>query len=267
MGNHYIPNAVDDIRFDRDMAWDKYWDTKSNESLEVLITLYRDIMGPSVNAAIRRKPAIIQNDEIEAAALIGLYQSIVAYDDDMNISFEVYAPWRIRGSIIDEINSMTLPGFKDGPDGVLDLNNQDSENKEEVSYEQVLRSLPHDVSEFMDLVFNRGVSVEDLARRAGLTPAFGLKTKSDVLKTIKITFQDNDGKYKKKSKSNKSFDKLIVPVRKLLSKAPITVYREEPVEPLENIGLTSQMIPKLQLPTHRSWLNRLKGPIKRSMSF
>ncbi len=68
--------------------------------------MYRDMIDPYVATASSKAPPSVTKEEIEVAAIIGLYQAILAYDASKGVTFEVYAPWRIRGAITDEIRSL-----------------------------------------------------------------------------------------------------------------------------------------------------------------
>lgn len=94
------------ISVERSRAWDAYWLARTCYTIERLVDLYRDIITPHVDSVFSRQPVGVYYEEIVVAALLGLYQAIVAYDQNKGVGFEVYAAWRIKNTILDEIRAL-----------------------------------------------------------------------------------------------------------------------------------------------------------------
>lgn len=86
--------------------WEEYFKTGSTKALSDLAAAYEPLVKKIVGVFIRKKPANLEYDDLFQAGRMGLIDAISRFKTNTGASFKTYASIRIRGSIIDEINSM-----------------------------------------------------------------------------------------------------------------------------------------------------------------
>jgi RNA polymerase sigma factor (sigma-70 family) len=64
--------------------------------------------------AARRLPRCVRRDEVEAAALAGLWRAALAYDPGRGVLFRTYAAWRVRGEVLELLREQVLAGPRRG---------------------------------------------------------------------------------------------------------------------------------------------------------
>lgn len=97
--NENSPNPEQEV-------WEAYRANPSNETVEEIIKLYLPLVRKIAGSFIRKKPAGLEYDDLIQAGNMGLMDAIQKFRTDAGASFKTYASIRIRGSILDEINSM-----------------------------------------------------------------------------------------------------------------------------------------------------------------
>lgn len=87
-------------------AWEDYFATKDEEAKSVLVAHYQFLVKHIMRPFWHKKPFLLDHDDLLQAGNIGLIQAIERYSDDRDAMFETFAQLRIRGAILDEINSL-----------------------------------------------------------------------------------------------------------------------------------------------------------------
>lgn len=87
-------------------AWDKYFATKDESAKAVLVEHYQFLVKHIMKPFWHKKPFLLDHSDLISAGNIGLIQAIERYTNDRNAMFETFAQLRIRGAILDEINSL-----------------------------------------------------------------------------------------------------------------------------------------------------------------
>jgi len=93
------PDVVDDL-------WQQYLIKPSDKVLSQLLVAYEPLVKKIVGVYLKKKPANLDYDDLFQAGRMGLIDAISRFTPDKGASFKTYASIRIRGSILDEINSM-----------------------------------------------------------------------------------------------------------------------------------------------------------------
>ena len=88
--------------------WQEYFTTRSSKTISKLAVAYEPLVRKIVGVYLKKKPANLEYDDLFQAGRMGLLDAISRFDpeNDKGASFKTYASIRIRGSILDEINSM-----------------------------------------------------------------------------------------------------------------------------------------------------------------
>lgn len=86
--------------------WAEYFKTRAPKVVALLSSAYEPLVRKIVSVYLRKKPANLEYDDLFQAGRMGLLDAISRFDPKNGASFKTYASIRIRGSIIDEINSM-----------------------------------------------------------------------------------------------------------------------------------------------------------------
>jgi RNA polymerase sigma factor for flagellar operon FliA len=100
VANHY--NQPEDIK----KLWDAYTNDPSPYNLSSLMEAYTPLVKNIAAGFVRKKPHSLDYDDLFQAGNMGLMDAIGRFNPSAGASFKTYATIRIRGSIIDEINSM-----------------------------------------------------------------------------------------------------------------------------------------------------------------
>jgi hypothetical protein len=195
-------------------AWEEFWKTRSSESMERLVEIYINLINPYVSSAMQKATPTLGRDEIEAAAILGLYQAIIAFDAGKNIDFEVYGPWRIRGTIADELRTVE-PGTLNAENTVL-LSTAVAADNHLISDQKVLHVLPSDIAEFLGLFFSGKKQVKDIAKTSGMSETYIQATRNEVLNIVRRTFYDAGGVFNPAVPASNPFAGVINSVRKIL---------------------------------------------------
>lgn len=64
----------------------------------------------SARRMARRLPRCVRREEVEAAALVGLWRAALAYDPGRGVLFRTYLAWRVRGEVLDALRADVLAG-------------------------------------------------------------------------------------------------------------------------------------------------------------
>ena len=86
--------------------WEEYYQTPNRLTLEKLMKAYLPLVKKIAGTFIRKKHNTLDYDDLIQAGNMGLMDAIGKFKPDAGASFKTYASIRIRGSILDEINSM-----------------------------------------------------------------------------------------------------------------------------------------------------------------
>lgn len=91
---------------DVELLWAAYRKKPNKQSLEALMKVYTPLVKNIAAGFIRKKPHMLDYDDLLQAGNMGLMDAIGRFNPEAGASFKTYATIRIRGSILDEINSM-----------------------------------------------------------------------------------------------------------------------------------------------------------------
>ena len=103
MGNDV---AVLSEKVDIQDVWSEFYMTHGDDSRNLLIEHYRDIVRYSAERLHTKLSANVELDDLISSGIFGLMDAIDAYDPDRGVNFETYCAPRIKGSILDEIRRM-----------------------------------------------------------------------------------------------------------------------------------------------------------------
>jgi RNA polymerase sigma factor FliA len=91
---------------DVELLWQRYRKEPDKQNLEALMKVYVPLVKNIAAGFIRKKPHLLDYDDLLQAGNMGLMDAIGRFNPNAGASFKTYATIRIRGSILDEINSM-----------------------------------------------------------------------------------------------------------------------------------------------------------------
>ncbi|MBU8922050.1 MAG: FliA/WhiG family RNA polymerase sigma factor [Bacteroidales bacterium] len=94
-----------DKNSDRTELWETFTETGSEKVRESLILEYIHLVKYAAGRIAVSLPSHIEIDDLFAAGMLGLIQSVEKYDITRMTKFETYAIPRIRGSMLDELRS------------------------------------------------------------------------------------------------------------------------------------------------------------------
>lgn len=77
---------------------------------EQLIRDHLPLVGWAVGEIATRVPRFVPKDDLESAAMFGLYQAARTFDPDRGVPFAAFARQRIRGAVVDELRSRDWAG-------------------------------------------------------------------------------------------------------------------------------------------------------------
>lgn len=86
--------------------WKEYAANPDKDNLQRLMASYLPLVKKIAGGFIRKKHNTLDYDDLIQAGNMGLMDAISKFKTDAGASFKTYASIRIRGSILDEINSM-----------------------------------------------------------------------------------------------------------------------------------------------------------------
>mgnify|MGYP000594905074 CR=1 FL=1 len=86
--------------------WQAYALTPNRLTLQKLMKAYLPLVKKIAGGFVRKKPNTLDYDDLIQAGNMGLMDAIGKFNPNAGASFKTYASIRIRGSILDEINSM-----------------------------------------------------------------------------------------------------------------------------------------------------------------
>lgn len=87
-------------------AWDDYFATRDEAAKAILVAHYQFLVKHIMRPFWHKKPFLLDHEDLLQAGNIGLIQAIERYSADREAMFETFAQLRIRGAILDEINSL-----------------------------------------------------------------------------------------------------------------------------------------------------------------
>lgn len=87
-------------------AWEQYFDSKDEKAKAVLVEHYQFLVKHIMKPFWHKKPFLLDHQDLISAGNIGLIQAIERYTQGREAMFETFAQLRIRGAILDEINSL-----------------------------------------------------------------------------------------------------------------------------------------------------------------
>lgn len=87
-------------------SWEDYIANPTPEFKDRVIEVYGYIPRTIAYQFSRKKPHVLEMDDLIQAGNLGLVQAIDRYSPDKNVKFNTFATFRIRGSILDLINKV-----------------------------------------------------------------------------------------------------------------------------------------------------------------
>jgi RNA polymerase sigma factor for flagellar operon FliA len=103
------------------LLWRQYKANPTPALKAVLAQTYAVIVRNIVAPMMYKKPPLLDFDDLVQAGNMGLLDAIDKYDPDREVLFQTYASRRIRGAVLDEINSLdwTPRSIRENIKGVL----------------------------------------------------------------------------------------------------------------------------------------------------
>lgn len=87
-------------------SWEEYIKNPSKEFQDRVVEVYGYIPRTIAYQFARKKPHLLDMDDLIQAGMMGLVQAIDRYSPDKGTKFNTFATFRIRGSILDQINKV-----------------------------------------------------------------------------------------------------------------------------------------------------------------
>lgn len=102
-----VKQTDDEIEQTRQL-WRDYKKNPTVEVHKILIKKYEPLVHKIASGFIYKRPSVLDYDDLISSGTMGLLDAIKKFDPDneRKAQFQTYATFRIRGSILDEINSM-----------------------------------------------------------------------------------------------------------------------------------------------------------------
>lgn len=88
------------------VAWESYFATKDIEAKNILIGHYGFLVKNIMRPFWAKKPFLLEMDDLYQSGTLGLMQALERYQKDSDATFETFAQLRIKGAMLDEINSL-----------------------------------------------------------------------------------------------------------------------------------------------------------------
>src|SRR5256885_1036806 len=79
--------------------------SRKERQKEVALSRYAPLVKYVVDRLALHLPKSVERDDLISAAIIGLFDALEKYDASKGTKFETYAIWRIRGAILDQIET------------------------------------------------------------------------------------------------------------------------------------------------------------------
>jgi len=98
----YEPDDEDYIRG----LWVAYKAKPTGELRDLLLAKYEYIPRTIAYQFARKKPHVLDVDDLIQAGRMGLWQAMERYDPEVGVKFNTFATIRVRGSILDQINKV-----------------------------------------------------------------------------------------------------------------------------------------------------------------
>lgn len=122
--------------------WREYKKNPTPEVHAILIKKYEPLVHKIASGFSHKRPSVLDYDDLVSSGTMGLLDAIEKFDpdNDRKAQFQTYATFRIRGSILDEINSLdwTPRSVRQNIRGVIaSIEQHYKSNQEEPTLEQI----------------------------------------------------------------------------------------------------------------------------------
>lgn len=87
-------------------AWEAYFSYRTDEPKRVLIDHYQFLVKNIMRPFWAKKPFLLDMEDLRQSGTLGLIQAIERYQKGSDASFETFAQLRVKGAMLDEINSL-----------------------------------------------------------------------------------------------------------------------------------------------------------------
>lgn len=155
------------------LAWELYFATQDASSKDHLIKHYQFLVRNIMRPFWSKKPFLLDMEDLNQAGNVGLIQAIERYKQNSEASFETFAQLRVKGSILDEINSLdwTPRNMRKNIREVLAAESKIAAHGEDVSNESIAEAT--------------GMTVEEVAKaRASSHRTYILPVDQDAIREI-----------------------------------------------------------------------------------
>lgn len=88
------------------LAWEVYFSSHDAASKAILIEHYQFLVKNIMRPFWAKKPFLLDMEDLKQSGNLGLIQAIERYKQDSDASFETFAQLRVKGAMLDEINSL-----------------------------------------------------------------------------------------------------------------------------------------------------------------
>ena len=130
--------------------WIRYKTNPTQALQRQLIKKYEPLVHKIASGFLYKRPSVLDYDDLISAGTIGLLDAIEKFDphNDRKAQFQTYATFRVRGAILDEINSMdwTPRSVRQNIRGVLASIEQHYKNsQQEPTVDQIAKEAELDI--------------------------------------------------------------------------------------------------------------------------
>jgi len=103
-----MPRQTEEEMAQTKRLWIEYKTRPTRALQRVLLKKYEPLVHKIASAFVYKRPSVLDYDDLISAGNIGLLDAIEKFDpeNERKAQFQTYATFRIRGAILDEINSM-----------------------------------------------------------------------------------------------------------------------------------------------------------------
>lgn len=159
---------------------------------------YQPLVYKIASGFLRKRPTVLDYDDLLSAGLIGLLDAIERYDPDntQKAQFQTYATWRVRGAILDEINSMdwTPRSMRENIKSVLNaIERHQHEDPEQPTVEQLAQKSELDIETVKKVMLHMEktyiIPVEHETMEGASSTFSGATVAEETASTINLTIK------------------------------------------------------------------------------
>lgn len=178
--------------------WIQYRAKPTAHVRQLFVKKYQPLVYKIAAGFVRKSPTVLDYDDLISAGMIGLLDAIERYDpeNERKAQFQTYATWRVRGAILDEINSMdwTPRSMRENIKSVLNAIERHHDNHpEKPSVEQLVERTELDQETVQKVLLHMEktyiIPVEHETMEAASSTFSGASQDEETSSTINLTIK------------------------------------------------------------------------------